>query len=303
MKKPTIKKLIMKNYTNCLKNLPVKHSFFSLKLAFAGVLLLTACQQEPDAPAAGAAATVDVAKVTALEALGHKFGFAEAEFQQYEHGMHELNAGELDLFNDLEAKRFLATPNLPEGEKEGIVRMVALKKELNRRTLKDFNKPYNQVEGSKVVPIMEALYGKSMTETAGGKVAACQFIRKFPSSSGVGTALKVDCITWVSVQQQGQTDCDYQFNFFEAQINGWTAVIAKTIKARQLLVNSKFFPPLGECRGFEGSVSRRRSGDVLNSAGTDYTGTGYCLLLGKARVDWCYNNSPSTLRVELGMGF
>lgn len=292
----------MNNCTTYLKNLPVQNLFFSLKLAFAGLLLLTACRQEPDAPAADAAAEVDVAKVTALEALGHKFGFTEAEFQQYEHGLHELNAKELDLFNDLEGKRFLATPNLPEGEKEGIGRMVALKKELNRRTMQEFNKPYNQVEGSKVVPIMDALYGKSEVVAAGGKVAACPYIRKFPSGSGVGSTLRVGCGNFANVQKEGQSDCDYQYSFFNAQYNGWEAAVPRTAKARQLLVNSKWFPPLGECRGFEGSVSRRRSGDILNSAGTDYTGNSYCLLLGKTRVDWCYNNAPSVLVNELGMG-
>jgi hypothetical protein len=292
---------MMNNRTASLNNLPLKNLFFSVKLAFAGVLLLTACRQEPESPAVDAAITVDVEKVTALEALGHKFDYTEAEFQQYEHGLHELNAKELDLFNDLEGKRFLATPNLPEGEKEGIVRMVELKKELNRRTLKAFNKPYNQVEGSKVVPILEALYGKSIAE--GGKVAACSYVRKFPSTSGVGSTTKVGCGNLANVQAEGQSDCDYQYSFFNAQYNGYTAAVGRTAKARQLLVNSKFFPPLGECRGFEGSVSRRRSGDVLNSAGTDYTGTGYCLLLGKTRVDWCYNNAPSVLYNELGMGF
>ncbi len=290
----------MKNCTTYMKKLNVKNLFFAAWPAFAGLLLLTACQQEPNAPAADAAATVDVAKVTALEALGHKFGFTEAEFQQYEHGKHELNAKELELFDELEAKRFLATPNLLPGEKEGISRMLELKKELNRRTLKTFNKPYNQVEGDKVVLIMDELYGTTEAPAAGGKVAACT-VRKFPSGSGVGTSLNVNCGGVAFVTKEGQTDCDYQYFFSDAAHYGWTKVIPKTAKARQLIVNP-FWAPYGECRGFGGGVGRRRTGDVLNSAGTDYTGIGYCLLFGRSRVDWCYNNAPSVLANELGMG-
>lgn len=282
--------------TTYLKNSNLKNLFFAARTALVGLLLLTACRQEPDAPAAKAADKVDAVKVTALEALAHKFDFTEAEYQQYEQGMRELNAKELDLFNDLEGKRFLATPNLPEGDKENIVRMVALKKELNRRTLKEFNKPYSQVEGSKVIPIVEALYGKSKVLAAGGKVASCPYTGYiFPTATGVGNIFKVACGNVANVQAAGSSDCDYQYSFSTAQANGWGLAIGRTPYARGLLTNSVW----GHPAGFGGSVSRRRGGETFVNG--DYTGNNYCLLLGKTRVDFAYG-SAWPLAQELGMG-
>jgi hypothetical protein len=263
------------------------------------LLFAAACQQDPHSPAATPKVSVDLAKVTDLEELGHKFGFTQTDYDNYVHGLHELNAEELEVFNDLELKRSLAIPNLNEADKANTLRMRELKRELNRRTLEMYNKPYNQVEGSKVIPIVEVLDARVKAEN--GRQASCPYVRKFPSGTTVGSTSKENPSNLANVQKEGDTDCDYQYSFSYAHTNGWLYVIGKTPKARQLLLNSMYLPPLGECRGFEGTVGSRRSGDHLNASRTDYTGGGICLLLGKGRVDMCYNNGWG-LFSELGMG-